>query len=334
MILAILVLSSYFTRTALTKNAGSPGGYTGSNKDGRTCGTNGGCHGGGATAITNAISTNIPSEGYRPDSTYTITYTVSKTNINEFGFESMAENSLGSITGSFIITNSTETKGLATSTRVTHKSAGTPGAGTKTWSVNWKAPNNVDGGDITFFAAFIASNNNNNDNGDQTFTSSLKVSPAFTCNNLTLSVSKSDASSSTASDGSIVISALGGEPDYSFLWADGNTSSSLSNIGIGNYDVTVTDKNDCKQIETISIGVVNYLSKTYNSSEELVLKNPIFCGDKLIFTKGGVYRIFSAKGELVYIIQDSNNQSGIPILNSGMYFVVSENQTVQKIMVL
>ncbi len=51
-------------------------GRTGSPGDGgKTC-SQGGCHGGSATTVTNFITSNIPAEGYTPGASYTITVSV------------------------------------------------------------------------------------------------------------------------------------------------------------------------------------------------------------------------------------------------------------------
>ena len=102
-------LAIFFYPTTSNSNAsGSPGGKTGSPTDGASCT---GCHyagiGTGAT-----ITTDIPSSGYIPNQVYTITAEVSQTGISKFGFEITAEEAnFGSAkTGSFLVTNSTETK--------------------------------------------------------------------------------------------------------------------------------------------------------------------------------------------------------------------------------
>ena len=54
-------------------------------------------------------------------------------------------------------------------------------------------------------------------------------------------------------NGFINTSVAGGVLDYSFLWSTGDTTSSIDNIGLGDYTVTVTDANGCIDSETITV---------------------------------------------------------------------------------
>lgn len=54
-------------------------------------------------------------------------------------------------------------------------------------------------------------------------------------------------------DGYIIISATGGVPYYNIAWSNNYHSDSIGNLPIGNYTITVTDQNGCKNIQTYSI---------------------------------------------------------------------------------
>ena len=154
---------------------GAPGGYTGSIDDGRTCGTNGGCHGGGAIAQPGAITSTIPGTGYVPGQTYDVSVTVTAASSSKFGFEATAEDGTGTQVGTMIGTSATTvlSSGVG-SGHITHKSSSTSGSGSKTWTFQWQAPSsNV--GDVTFYMAGNASNSNGATSGDEIFSDALTV---------------------------------------------------------------------------------------------------------------------------------------------------------------
>jgi hypothetical protein len=47
------------------------------------------------------------------------------------------------------------------------------------------------------------------------------------------------------SDGEIVLEPFGGAPDYAFLWSNGSQESRISELSVGTYSVTITDRNAC-----------------------------------------------------------------------------------------
>ena len=51
-------------------------------------------------------------------------------------------------------------------------------------------------------------------------------------------------------DGSITVIAFDGTPGYSYLWETGETSLTITGLGAGAYDVTITDANGCQSVTT------------------------------------------------------------------------------------
>lgn len=85
---------------------------------------------------------------------------------------------------------------------------------------------------------------------------------------LNLSVALQSASSSTAMDGSITTSAELGTGPFTYIWDDGSTNATLSNIAPGMYSVTVTDANGCIDMITADLGSCSSLGLTVNTTKE------------------------------------------------------------------
>lgn len=158
---------------ALTYSGGPPAGNTGAPGE-NNCTS---CHSGNViTSGTNwgniNLSTDIPTTGYIPDSTYNITLSHTQTGINKFGFQlTVLETTNDTKTGTLIITNSSKTKLGSSSTRsyVMHSNGGTSGNGSNNWTFQWKAPS-INVGSIKMYAAINAANNNGQTSGDQIYT--------------------------------------------------------------------------------------------------------------------------------------------------------------------
>lgn len=77
----------------------------------------------------------------------------------------------------------------------------------------------------------------------------------------------------SSTDGSATIIASGGTSPYQYLWNIGNTTSSLSSVFAGTYNVTVTDINNCKKIETVLINNFNSPVVTFDNISSPVCFN-------------------------------------------------------------
>ena len=143
-IAAVFLLTSY-DGDNMDHSSGAPAGYTGSPGDGQQCQT--GCHGGSVQTVTGWITSNIPTAGYTPGSTYTIT--VSVTGSGNHGFEVSPQNTSGTLLGSLIAGSGNKLVGSGK--YVTHSS--TQSGNPQTWNFQWVAPA-TGTGTVTFYGAF------------------------------------------------------------------------------------------------------------------------------------------------------------------------------------
>jgi hypothetical protein len=55
------------------------------------------------------------------------------------------------------------------------------------------------------------------------------------------------------STGSVSVSVSGGTPNYTYNWNNGNSTSAQNNIAAGSYTITVTDGNNCVNIQQLTV---------------------------------------------------------------------------------
>ncbi len=79
--------------------------------------------------------------------------------------------------------------------------------------------------------------------GTSTCSVTLTDPPALTC-----SVTTTNTNCFGLSDGSAVVTAMGGTGSYSYSWSNGITNASNPNLAAGTYTVTVTDAEGCTQV--------------------------------------------------------------------------------------
>lgn len=166
----------------------SPGKKTGSPGDGANCTA---CHAGSTQTATNWITSNIPSSGYTPGNTYTITLTGTHSGVAKFGFEITAEDAAKTKMGTYTITNSNETQLTNAMHAVTHTANGvSPTNDSKSWSFDWIAPA-AGSGDITFYASLNAANGNGATSGDVIYDTHTTFTEDVTANINSSSISNS-----------------------------------------------------------------------------------------------------------------------------------------------
>lgn len=69
-----------------------------------------------------------------------------------------------------------------------------------------------------------------------------------------------------ANDGTVSVSASGGQAPYTYNWSNAQTDSALTNLGPGLYTVTVTDANGCQYFDSASISQPPALSLLLDST--------------------------------------------------------------------
>jgi hypothetical protein len=172
--LPLLVIIAFLSLSHIVRSTGSPGGRTGSPGDG--LGTCTSCHGGGkATEVTGWITTDIPVNGYRPGTEYTITVRGERTGAALYGFELTAEKSNRTKTGGFSTGGSGQLQLLSGTNAITQTNQGlNPTGGSKSWTTKWTAPA-TGSGDITFYAAVNTANGDGGTGGDVIYSTNTKV---------------------------------------------------------------------------------------------------------------------------------------------------------------
>ncbi len=78
--------------------------------------------------------------------------------------------------------------------------------------------------------------------------SNCAVSKAFTLNEPpVIKLTAKVDSATTGNNGRIELTVNGGTPPFTYNWNNGSTTRILSNLNVGEYKVTITDKNGCKK---------------------------------------------------------------------------------------
>ncbi|MEM6319322.1 MAG: PKD domain-containing protein [Bacteroidota bacterium] len=70
---------------------------------------------------------------------------------------------------------------------------------------------------------------------------------------IVLVLTSENAADLTTSDGSATATASGGTAPYQYLWSNGDTTATASNLAAGTYQLTVTDANGCEAQTTVEV---------------------------------------------------------------------------------
>lgn len=130
-------------------------------------------------------------------------------------------------------------------------------------------------------------------------------------------------------NGTATVSAIGGTAPYSYKWNDSQsqTAAAATGLSAGNYIVTVTDDNSCKENIGVNIDVTG-LDWINNNIKTLIYPNPLTNAQNLIITTDpdviNTVRIFNVIGKMLneYILINEK-EIVVPLnhLSQGVYII-------------
>lgn len=130
---------------------------------------------------------------------------------------------------------------------------------------------NVSGGGIPYIYNWSDGSNAQNISGVSPGTYTVSVTDIYGCQvtqdftintltNLTATTSSTDAACASSPTGSATVTPFGGLPPYSYQWSNNQTTTTISNLNIGLYTVTITDATNCAIVASATVGENSTLS--------------------------------------------------------------------------
>lgn len=166
-------------------------------------------------------------------------------------------------------------------------------------------------------------------NGTKTSTDIVLTAPAA----ISVSGTKKDVTSSSASDGAITLNTVsGGTAPYTYRWSDGVTSKDRTSISSGNYAVTVTDSKGCTNGASFNIIVSG---NTCFTSSRVFTPNNDGLNDLFSLSCAGNFSnqlfIYNRYNQLVFNVDNfagtwnGIGNSGLIVPDGSYYWVIKVN---------
>ncbi len=123
-------------------------------------------------------------------------------------------------------------------------------------------------------------------------------------------------SAAGANDGSATANGSGGTPGYTYLWSNGATTQSISNLGPGTYTVTITDSNGCTTTASVTLAQ-GPTPCNQDTNAGIVSSDQTFCGPGFDPTELVGTAPTGGSGALTYLWMSSTTASEFG--NGGSY---------------
>ncbi len=124
-----------------------------------------------------------------------------------------------------------------------------------------------------------------------------------------------------ANDGTATVTGNGGVPEYSFLWSNNETETTITNLSAGNYEVIVTDANGCTEIGNVILTepnplefIADYINPNCDGLETGIIQLDSIWGgtppysfalDNNLYTPSDIFQNLSS-GTYDYSVLDAN----------------------------
>lgn len=144
-------------------------------------------------------------------------------------------------------------------------------------------------------------------------TSAGSIQPCVTCPNIVTNItSQTNASCSTATNGSVTVSADGGVAPYTYAWTPGNlTGATQSALGVGTYTIITTDSHGCHDTITATVAADPNIALTTSKTDPTCGQNN---GSATVNTTAGT-------GPFTYAWSNTGTTQTISNLAAGTYTV-------------